>query len=283
MHTTEEYLKRILKVLVFIEDHIDEEMTLQQLATVACYSPFHFHRLFQGIVGETVHQYIKRLRLEKAARKLRKTDLSVTEIALDANYDTPSAFTKAFKQQMGKTPRSYRELDTAIDMMAKKIKELPMIKPDKIEKISDLPLLFIRRYGNYTKTPWDAWKAMGDFLNENHIDRSKLRYFGILQDDPTVTDENKVRYDACILAPSGVKEKAEVGKETLKGGKYAVFTYLGAYDKLEQTFINIYLKWLPESKEELDEERAPFCEHFHMEYIRTDPTKLVTKIYIPLA
>lgn len=87
MGQAEEYVKRILKVLIYIEDNVDEELTMEGLAKQACYSPFHFHRVFQAIVGETVHQYVKRLRMQRAAGKLRYTDEPVTKIALDASYD----------------------------------------------------------------------------------------------------------------------------------------------------------------------------------------------------
>jgi len=283
MDQAEEYVKRILKVLIYIEENIDEELTMEGLAKVACYSIFHFHRVFQAIVGETIHRYVKRLRMLRAAGKLRYTEQPVTEIALDTSYDTPSAFTKAFKQFMGASPKRYRTLYAAVNTITQKIKELPMIKPDKIEKnLQDLNLLFVRRYGNYTQTPWLAWQAMIGFINENHLDRSKMRYFGISHDDPQITSEDKLRYDAAILAPQGGKEKGEVGRRVLKGGKYAVFTHHGSYDSLEEAFNRIFLKWLPVSKETLDETRGVFCEYFNMEFVKTDPAKLVTKLYIPL-
>ena len=158
-----------------------------------------------------------------------------------------------------------------------------MINPDKIEKsFPDLNLLFIRRYGNYTKSPWAAWEAMIGFINENHLDRSKMRYFGISHDDPQITSEDKLRYDAGILAPLDVAAKGEVGHQILKGGKYAIFTHRGSYDGLEQTFDKIFLKWLSNSSEHFDENRPVFCEYFYMEYVRTNPDKLLTKLYIPL-
>lgn len=283
MDQAEEYVKRILKVLIYIEENIDEELTMDELARVACYSPFHFHRIFQAIVGETIHQYVKRLRMQRAAGKLRYTERPVTEIALDTNYDTPSAFTKAFKQFMGASPKRYRALYVAVNTMTQKIKELPMIKPDKIEKnLPDLSLLFVRRYGNYTQSPWEAWQAMIGFINENHLDRSKMRYFGLSHDDPQVTSEDKLRYDAAILVPQGAKEKGEIGRQVLKGGKYAIFTHQGSYYGLEEAFNRIFLKWLPDSRERFDEARAVFCEYFNMEYVKTEPEKLVTKLYIPL-
>lgn len=279
----EEYVKRTLKVMIYIEENIDEDLTLERLAKIACYSPFHFHRIFQAIVGETVHSYVKRLRMQTAAGKLLYTERPVTAIALDASFETPSAFTRAFKQFMGSSPKNYRSLNSATNLILQKIKELPMIKPDKIEKsLPDLHLLFIRRYGNYTQSPSAAWQSMFNFIKENNLDRSKLRYFGISHDDPQVASEDKLRYDAAILAPKGSKEKGEVGCQVLKGGKYAIFTHHGSYEGLEEAFNRIFLKWLPDSKETFDEAREVFCEYFNMEYVKTDPIKLVTELYIPL-
>lgn len=283
MDREEEYVKRILKVMIYIEENIDEDLTLERLSKIACYSPFHFHRIFQTIAGETVQGYVKRLRMQTAAGRLRYTEQSVTDIALDASFETPSAFTKAFKQFMGSSPRNYRSLYTAVNTMTQKIKELPMIKPDQIEKcLPDLHLLFVRRCGNYTQSPGMAWQAMMEFINENSLDRSKIRYFGISHDDPQVTNAGKLRYDAAILTPEAGKEKGEVGRQTLKGGKYAIFTHQGSYDRLEDVFNRIFLKWLPDSKETFDELRVVFCEYFNMECVKTDPTKLMTKLYIPL-
>lgn len=283
MAQEEEYVRRTLKVLIYIEENIDEDFTLEKLAKIACYSPFHFHRIFQAIVGETLHSYIKRLRMEKAAGQLRYTEEPVTSIAFDASFETPSAFTRAFKQFMGLSPKNYRSLNSAINTITQKLKELPMIKPDRIEKsVPDLDLFFVRRYGNYTQSTKAAWQAMINFIDENHLDRSKIRYFGISHDDPQITSEDKLRYDAAIIAPKVSKEKGEVGHQVLKGGKYAIFTHHGSYDGLEEVFHRIFLKWLPHSREIFDESRTVFCEYIHMEYVRTEPEKLVTTLYIPL-
>lgn len=282
MSYPEDYVKRILKVLIFIEDHIDEDLTIEDLARVACHSPFHFHRIFHVIVGETAHHYIKRLRLEKAAMKLRYTDQMVTEIALDSAYDTPSAFTRAFKQALGSTPRNYRILYKEVNAMTHKITDLPAIKPEKIETTPDLPLLFIRRLGNYKESPNTAWEAMHAFISAQKLNRATLRYLGISYDDPSVTNEDKLRYDACIVAPKEVQPQGEVGSQTLKGGKYAVFAHHGSYDGLKTTFDRIFLRWLPDSQEVYDENRSVFTEYFNIDYAKTDPSKLLTKIHIPV-
>ena len=257
MDQEEEYVRRTLKVLIYIEENIDENLSLEKLAKIASYSPFHFHRIFQALVGETIHDYVKRLRMQTAAGKLRYTEQSITAIALDASFETPSAFTRAFKRFMASSPRNYRSLNSAINTMTQKLKELPMIKPNRIEKsLPDLNLLFVRECGNYTRSPRAAWQDMIGFIDENHLDRSKIRYFGISRDDPQVTSEDKLRYDAAILAPKDCKEKGKVGYQMLKGGKYAIFTHHGSYDGLEEVFTRIFLQWLPDSKEVFDQMRG---------------------------
>lgn len=184
---------------------------------------------------------------------------------------------------MGESPKRYRALYTAVNTITQEIKELPMIKLDKIEKnLPDLNLLFVRRYGNYNQSPHEAWQAMMSFVNENNLDYSKMRYFGISHDNPQVTSEDKLRYDAAILTSQGVKEKGEIGRQILKGGKYAVFTHHGSYDGLGEVFTKIFLKWLPDSGESFDETRLVFCEYLNVEYLKTEPEKLITKLYIPL-
>ncbi len=283
MDHSKDYVKRILKVLIYIEDHIEEEISIEELAKVSCHSFFHFHRIFHMVVGETVYKYVRRLRLEKAASKLRYTEHPITDIAMDTQYDTPSAFTRAFKQAIGHSPRNYRTLYKEVNAMNNKISELPKISPDKMEKTEDLNLLFIRKLGEYSESGSQAWINMHAFIDENHLDRTKIRYFGITHDDPNVTTEDKLRYDACILAPKNVPPKGNVGRQVLRGGKYAVFTHSGSYDGIDQTYDRIFFKWLPDSKENLDETRPCFAEYFNIEFVKTNQSKLVTKIYIPLS
>lgn len=158
-----------------------------------------------------------------------------------------------------------------------------MILPDKIEKkLEVLNLLFVRRYGNYAKSSLDAWQAIIRFIKENQLDQSEIRYFGISHDHPEVTSEDKLRYDAAILAPQGTIEKGEVGRQILKGGKYAIFTHQGPYNQLENTYNKIFLKWLPDSHENYDLSRHVFCEYFDIAPVKAGLEKLVTKLYIPL-
>jgi len=77
-----------LRVLVHIQQHLDETIELDELAHIAHFSPYHFHRIFRGMVGESLMEHVRRLRLERAAHRLKFTDTSVTNIAFDAGYET---------------------------------------------------------------------------------------------------------------------------------------------------------------------------------------------------
>lgn len=274
------YVKQILKVLVYIEDHLEDEMTLQELAKVACYSSFHFHRMFQLVIGEPVHKYIRRLRLEKAANKLCYSNTSITEIAFDSNFDTSSSFTKAFKQCLGKSPKDYRKLNKEIYFMSQKLHELAEIKPEKTHNISEIKVNFIRKIGDYVKSSQDAWDCMYDFIKMNQLDHQKMRYISISHDNPDITAEDKLRFDACIQIENNKSINLPV--QTIKGGNYAVFVHTGTHESLGTTFNRIFIKWLPSSKKKFDEYRQCFCEHFNLEHVHTNPDKLVTHVYIPL-
>ena len=105
------YYARINDVRQYIREHIDEPLSREVLAAVAGFSVPHFHRIFTAYVGETIASYVRRVRMERAGRKLRMGAVDITEVALAAGYDTHAAFSKAFKQQFGLSPSEFRQLD----------------------------------------------------------------------------------------------------------------------------------------------------------------------------
>src|SRR5688500_14496747 len=99
--TREDYLDRIRRVLRFVQEHLDDTLTPARLADVAHLSPYHFHRIFSGIVGESISSHVRRLRLERAAGELRRTDRDVIDIALGAGFEAHEPFTRAFREHFG--------------------------------------------------------------------------------------------------------------------------------------------------------------------------------------
>jgi AraC family transcriptional regulator len=107
----EDHADCIQDVMLYIRVHISEPLDRETLAAVAGFSIPHFHRVFTAHVGESAISYVRRLRLERAARKLRMGAVDITEVALAAGYDTHAAFSKAFKQQFGLSPSEFRQLN----------------------------------------------------------------------------------------------------------------------------------------------------------------------------
>jgi AraC family transcriptional regulator len=125
-HTLPAYARRLDGVKQYIHAHIDEPLDREVLAAVAGFSVPHFHRIFTAGVGENIAAYVRRVRLERAARKLRMGAVDITEVAHAAGYDTHAAFSKAFKQHFGLSPSQFRRLDcrAATQMIRKGGREL---------------------------------------------------------------------------------------------------------------------------------------------------------------
>src|SRR5512145_3034330 len=107
----EDHADSIEDVMKYIREHINEPIDRETLADVAGFSVPHFHRVFTAHVGESAISYVRRLRLERAARKLRMGAVDITEVALAAGYDTHAAFSKAFRQLFGLSPSEFRQLN----------------------------------------------------------------------------------------------------------------------------------------------------------------------------
>lgn len=120
-HTFQNHHERISSVQKYIRDHLDEPLNREVLAAVAGFSVPHLHRIFSASLGMSMADYTRRVRLERAGRKLRMGAVNITEVALAAGYATHAAFGKAFKQQYGCTPSAFRQLGcrTASEILRK--------------------------------------------------------------------------------------------------------------------------------------------------------------------
>ena len=105
------YNESISDVKRYIREHIDEPLNREVLAAIAGFSVPHFHRIFTSCTGDNIASYVRRVRLERAGRKLRMGAVDITEVALAAGYVSHAAFSKAFKQQFGLSPSKFRQLD----------------------------------------------------------------------------------------------------------------------------------------------------------------------------
>ena len=306
--TEKDYRGRLNRVLLHIEQHLDEPLRLADLADLACFSPYHFHRIFTAFLGEPLGDYVRRLRLERAALHLTYTPSPITELALAAGYETPSAFTRAFVAHFGVPPSEYRaqhrparpsphrpahqaahQADQFERRPGARLLELTetfaedlTMTPD-LRTVDPMPVLYVRRIGPYQEAAAAAFAALGQFAGPRGLLGPGAKMLGVSHDDPLVTDAGKLRYDACLAVPPERTPKGELGEvgcKTLEGGRYAVFLHQGPYQQFQRSYDQIFKGWLPQSGERLRD--APCFELYLNTPMDTAPDALRTEIWIPL-
>ena len=293
--TFQDYKQRMLRVLVHIQQHLDEALALETLAGLACFSPFHFHRIFKGMVGETLSEHVRRLRLERAAALLKRGARPVTQIALEAGYGSHEAFTRSFHAQFGCSPNQYRttkRILTAPDVpsgvhyseMGSPVSFRAVPKDGKAFQVTvlekaPLRVAFMRHVGPYSKVG-AVWERLLPELGKDGLIGGGTMFIGICLDDPDVTPMARIRYDACVSLDTEYVPKGEIGLQTIAGGVYARTTHFGPYDIVGQTYSRLLGHWLPRSGAEL--RSAPCFESYLNDPNTTEPEDLITDIYAPL-
>ena len=263
--TWNDYQERILRVLTHIQEHLDEALDLEELARVACFSSFHFHRIFGAMTGETIADHVRRLRLERAAMELRSGAKQVIQVALDAGYEAHAAFTRAFKAAYGVSPVEFRRATGPIAIRDAPSgvhfrPGVPLItfntnhittKVMKVitKKIKPMRVAYLRHVGPYEDTR-QTWFDLTARLSADKQVRKRSVFIGIGHDDPSVTPAAELRYDACITVDGDYEPKKPVEVQTIVGGDYAVAKNCPV-GKIKDAYKYLFGKWLARSSREL--------------------------------
>jgi AraC family transcriptional regulator len=292
--TWNDYKERILWVLTHIQEHLDEALDLEELARVACFSSFHFHRIFAAMTGETIADHVRRLRLERAAMELRSGAKQVIQVALDAGYEAHAAFTRAFKAAYGVSPAEFRRATGPIAILAAPSgvhfrQGVPLTtfntnhittKVMKVitRKIKPMRVAYLRHVGPYESTRHTWFDLTARLSAEKQLRKSSV-FIGIGHDNPAVTPAAELRYDACITVDEEYEPKKPVELQTIVGGDYAVAKNCPV-GKIKDAYQYLFGKWLARSSREL----RPVPDFIVMLDVRdaVAPTKLRVDIYMPL-
>ncbi len=292
--TLQDYKRRLLRVLVHIQAHLDETLELEKLAAVACFSPYHFHRIFKGMVGESVQEHVRRLRLERAASRLRLSSAPVTQIAFEAGYESHEAFTRSFHSLFGASPSQFRLLKRSRMLPAPSgwhyrnssaANHFKAVRPGgktmkvDIQQLKPIRVAFMRHVGPYSAVG-ETWDKFLPFLGKEGLISGNSLFIGICHDDPEVTPPDKIRYDACVSVDADFVPTGDIGVQVIAGGDYARTTHFGPYSRLGQTYSQLLGQWLPRSGREL--RTSPCFEIYLNDPQSTDPEDLITDIYAPL-
>jgi len=289
------YKEQMLRVLVHIQEHLDDDLELEELAGRACLSPHHFHRVFRGMLGEPLAAHMRRLRLERAASRLRLTRRSVIEIALDAGYESHEAFSRAFKTAFGLAPTGFRSEGGASGQLPARsgvhycdgrpltdfraFTHRLFAMKIAIETVAPMRVAFVRHTGPYDQCG-AAWDRLGAWLGKEGYLGPDCRMLGVSYDDPESTPSSKIRYDACVTVDDSFPPAAGIGVQTIGGGDYVRATHFGPYLHLKETYGRLMGQWLPRSGRHLRD--APCFEVYINSPENTLPAELITDVYVPL-
>ena len=265
-----------------IESRLDEELPLEELASCAKYSMFHFHRLFRGVTGETVREFARRLRLERAAHRLVHTEDDILRIALDASYDSHEAFTRAFKNRFEITPSAFRaeRRDAAAAARTLTNERHPMEL--RIERRKPVHLACVRHTGPYDQVG-QAWATLMKW-GWTKMMFGKPETFGLCHDDPDVTPAERVRYDACMVVDERTRTKGDITTQEHPGGVFAVALHEGPYTSIGKTYADLFahIASNPVDGRTWRLGDPPSIEKYLNDPRKTKPEDLQTEIWMPV-
>ncbi len=255
------YRRRIEDVKNFIIDHLDDQISLAVLAEVACFSPFHFHRIFKAIQGETVHAFVTRQKLQKAAKLLSYSARSIADISISCGFSSPAVFTRSFKSYFGTTPSQFKSNGEILN--SKICKELypihshlasqhnnasvtkRVVEVKKIQKwhVASIRIMDSFREGVVQK----AYAKLIEFANMYNI-FEQATFFGMSLDDIYTTPKNQYRYDACMTVPATLEIKnSELNHSMIPACQYAMTKVSGDISEVVDAMHYLYDHWLVRS------------------------------------
>jgi AraC family transcriptional regulator len=244
--TLDAYALSVNRAIDYVTAHLGEPLPLAKLAEQGCFSPCHFHRVFKAIVGETHQDFIQRLRLERAVQLLGG-DQAITDIALNLGFSSPAHFAHDFKVRYGQTPRAYRA-DRAGKNRKNPIVSAPReVHTERIEPIDcavrvypPYRVAYVRHIGGYGPGVGKAWQRLMGWARRAGVVTADSLRISCSWDDPELTEDARLRYDACLTVPNGVVGEGPIGIRELAGGRYAVARYRGPVDALGAFYDAVY-------------------------------------------
>jgi AraC family transcriptional regulator len=278
--TRRSYAARIERAQQYLIEHLDEAIDLERIAAVAHFSPYHFHRVYVSIVGETVAETLRRNRLNRAAVKL----LASATPGREAGYTRVQAFNRAFREAYGVAPTAYRvhgSLAAALQVKRSQPihpKELIM-REVTILSCEPMHVLALRHQGDYMAIG-GTFERLGAWATGKDLCGPHTRSFGIYYDDPASKPAAELRSDACMTVPEGFKPEAPYTTTHTPGGRCAQMIHTGPYSELHHAYTWLYNEWLPKSGEEPGDQ-PPFEEYLN-DPRTVPPAQLQTAIRIPL-
>lgn len=291
------YFARFRRVLEHVDEHLEDELSVERLAKVAAFSKFHFHRQFSQLFGLGVLPYVRLRRLKRAAYQLafRGPDgggrpLSVLSIALGAGYDGPEAFARAFKKCFGVSPSEFRKQPRweVWEATYEPIGQLRRLHMKPVHRAEDVRIV------DFPETKVAALEHRGDPARLGHSVRTFIAWrkangpsprvsatFNIAYDDPEMEDKANFRFDICAATSRDVAPNEQgVVSKVIAGGRCAVLRHVGSEDTFPESIRWLYAEWLPTSGEDLRD--APLFFQRVSFFPDVPEHEAITDVFLPL-
>ena len=279
MRNQESYNKRLNRVIDYVYAHLEDDLSFDRLAEVACLSSFHWSRIYSAMRGETIVATIRRLRLQRAADRLANSDLEIEAVSARAGYSSTDTFGRAFKGAFGVSPAAYREAGSHAAFRAAHATSEAAAFPVVVERLPERRRAGIDHIGSYMEID----HAMGRLFAEL-VDRHSLpaepAMLGVFFDDPDLGPEAELHSRACLPVATSVTIDAPLVETVLRGGPYAKLRYKGPYADMRGAYRWLLGVWLPASGYEPDD--APIFEAYLNDPREVPQNELRTDIHLPL-
>ncbi len=262
-----EYLRRIHKLQDYIEENICKPLALIELADIAGFSKYHFHRIFSAFTNESLFQYVNRIKLERAAAYLiHRPDVTVTYIASHYGFSDSAVFSRSFKKYYDCSPKEYRNQNSKIckdvsvteqynggEYKNGKGKRTMEIKANvEMVTIEDMRVIYVRYTGDYqglaAAMPAMMEKLYGYAVSHNLLEPGKTKILSVYHDNPGLTNENQLRTSLCMSVPveAVIGENSDIGSMNISG-KFAVGHFELFRSEFDDAWGYMYGEWLPDS------------------------------------
>ncbi|MGE8556341.1 MAG: AraC family transcriptional regulator [Chryseobacterium jejuense] len=298
----EEYKKRIVKTIQYIDANLDADLSLEKMAEISAYSPFHFHRIFKLVTGETLQNYIIRRKIEKSAFFLAvHKNMEMKEIYFDLGFSNPSVFSKTFKKYYGLPPSEFRktapeafhkilqtqskngQIDTVFSQYICTIENLlnwtTMNLKIEVKEMPEINLAAVMSLGIAEVEP--SYNVLIDWAKKKHLfPRENVKMISVYHDSFKVTPPDKVRIHACMLLDEKLQEPTgEVFSETIDAGKFIVGSGEVTLQDFEQCWVSLFL-WMNEHNYST-RRTFPF-EIYHSNFKEHPQGKMIVDFCIPI-
>lgn len=285
-----EYLEAFERAIIYMENHLDDAISVHEVASASGYSYYHFTRIFQSVLGESVGHYLKKRRLSRAAHKLLYSERKIIDIALESGFDSAQTFSRAFKSVYQVSPSTYR--NNRLDVFRGNKKEIDRsflhhissnitVQP-QIRNIGSIYVAGIRGTAKLDNI-FSLWQQFAQKQSDIPNGHPSCRTFGICE---YKGDTETANYDMEVSEVIGMEVltyddlPSGIVTKTIPAGKFAVFTHKGPLADILKTYQYIWGTWALLTSETIDE-RDDF-ELYDERFTGRENADSAIDIYIPI-